>query len=226
MSATAPRPRPRAATCFSGSGGAAGSAGPPGRSRQSSTAWPPTPTPRARCSMLRPSHRRVGATTAGPPVSVQSSVTCSPSRVQVTETSPVARDSAPYLAALVASSCRRWRRPRDLSMEQYRSWRTGLRAFETLDNTFRPRKLHCPRLGWNSAAQARVGQIRGGNSWVRFKARATTTQPAASARRRRTSSRPMLSNKNAKEAEEALDGPEGAELEKARIDTAKGAKPR
>lgn len=30
----------------------------------------------------------------------------------------------------------------------------------------------------------------------------------------------------AKEAEEALDGPEGAELEKARIDTAKGAKPR
>ncbi|MDO8322346.1 MAG: hypothetical protein Q7T23_05330 [Phenylobacterium sp.] len=30
----------------------------------------------------------------------------------------------------------------------------------------------------------------------------------------------------AKEAEEALDGPEGAELEKARIETAKGAKPR
>lgn len=30
----------------------------------------------------------------------------------------------------------------------------------------------------------------------------------------------------AKEAEEALDGPEGAELERARIDTAKGAKPR
>ncbi|HQT53767.1 MAG: hypothetical protein Q8N10_05680 [Phenylobacterium sp.] len=28
----------------------------------------------------------------------------------------------------------------------------------------------------------------------------------------------------AKEAEEALDGPEGAELEKARVDTAKGAK--
>lgn len=30
----------------------------------------------------------------------------------------------------------------------------------------------------------------------------------------------------AKEAEDALDGPEGAELEKARVDTAKGAKPR
>lgn len=29
----------------------------------------------------------------------------------------------------------------------------------------------------------------------------------------------------AKEAEEALDGPEGAELEKARLHTAKGAKP-
>lgn len=30
----------------------------------------------------------------------------------------------------------------------------------------------------------------------------------------------------AKEAAEALGGPEGAELEKARVDTAKGAKPR
>ena len=32
-------------------------------------------------------------------------------------------------------------------------------------------------------------------------------------------------DQKAKEAAEALDGPEGSELEKARIDTAKGAKP-
>lgn len=33
-------------------------------------------------------------------------------------------------------------------------------------------------------------------------------------------------DQKAKEAEQALDGPEGVELEKARVDTAKGAKPR
>ena len=55
--------------------------------------------------MVRPKPSRAGSAVGGPPVSIQSSIRASSPVVQLTVSVPVSVDSAPYLAALVASSC-------------------------------------------------------------------------------------------------------------------------
>src|SRR5260370_16073900 len=53
----------------------------------------------------RPKPVRAGAAVGGPPASIQSRSRASPLVRQVTASVPASVDSAPYLAALVASSC-------------------------------------------------------------------------------------------------------------------------
>jgi hypothetical protein len=60
-----------------------------------------------RAIMVLPKPSRTGCFTIGPPLSVQRSMRCSSAACdQVIATLPVGTDSAPYLVALVANSCR------------------------------------------------------------------------------------------------------------------------
>src|SRR5262245_46974964 len=75
--------------------------------RPSSRTPPFTPPRILVSSTLVPKPLRVGGLTGGPPASVQRSTSCPSSTFDhSTRTCPVVTDRAPYLAALVANSCR------------------------------------------------------------------------------------------------------------------------
>jgi len=59
----------------------------------------------SRSMMVDPKPLRVGVSTGGPPASVQRKCSSLDATFQVTSTVPTEFESAPYLAALVASSC-------------------------------------------------------------------------------------------------------------------------
>ena len=89
---------------------------------------PPSSRARLRCNRRAPKPACVRGATGGPPFSVQRSVSSSSRTVHVASTRPAPVERAPYLAALVASSC---------------SARLSASAFSAVSSTWGPERLIC-----------------------------------------------------------------------------------
>jgi len=110
----------------------------------------------------------LGATTLGPPVSVQTSCRCCSSRseiVQSTDMRPEPFDSAPYLAAFVASSCTAIATASadfgsnlmsgPLTSNSRFGAMKGDRAFSTMSRRSAPSQFCCVSTSWAPAIESR-----------------------------------------------------------------------